>query len=117
MTGVSGAPALCLHTGTPLTGASDSSTAVANDLVIAGPRPGAHGPPWGDGHRPAVAREGGAFNANRAGQATRPILVYQDALRRFQRAPVTALPVRQDEHRPRSGNRGRADRIECSATA
>ena len=31
---------------------------VANDLIIAGPRPGAHDPPWGDGHRPAVARAG-----------------------------------------------------------
>ena len=37
---------------------------VANDLVIAGPRPSAHGPPLGNRHRPAVAREGGAFNAN-----------------------------------------------------
>jgi hypothetical protein len=89
---------------------------VANDLVIAGPRPRAHGPPSGDRHRPAVARDVSAFNANRARQASRPVFVYQDALRRFQRAPVTALPVRQDEHRPHAGNGRGSYRVERSAT-
>jgi hypothetical protein len=36
---------------------------VSNDLVIAGPRPGAHGPSSGNRHRPAVACEGGALRS------------------------------------------------------
>jgi hypothetical protein len=71
---------------------------VANDLVIAGPRPGPHGPPWGNGHRPAVPREGSAVYADRARQTSRAILVYQDSVHRLQRPPLTSLTVRQDVH-------------------
>src|SRR5262249_41811103 len=77
---------------------------VENDLVIAGPRPGANSPPWGDGHRPAVPREGSAIYADRARQTSRAIVVYQDSVHRLQRPPLTSLTVRQDVHRPHSGN-------------
>ena len=61
-----------------------------------------------DRHRPAVAREGGAFDANRARQPFRAIVAYQDAVRRLQRAPLTLDGVPREVHRPDPGNGRRA---------
>src|SRR5947199_9545872 len=74
----------------------------ANDLVIAGPRPGAHSPPWGDRYRPAVACDLGALDANRARQLSRTIVAYTDALRPLQRAPLTLSCVPLEGHLPDS---------------
>src|SRR5262245_56048931 len=90
---------------------------VANDLVIAGPRPGAHGPPWGDGHRPAVPREGSAVYADWARQTSRAIVVYQDSVHRLQRPPLTFLTVWQDVHRSLSGNGRGSYGVKRSAAA
>src|SRR5688572_4745546 len=47
---------------------------LANDLVVAGPRPGAHGPRWGDGYRPPATGECGALNAHRTRHPPRAIV-------------------------------------------
>ena len=89
---------------------------VANDLVIADTSPGAYNPSLGNRHRPAVACEGGAFNANRARQLSRAIVAYKDALRRLQRAPLTLGGVPVEVHGPDSGNGLGSYRVKRCAT-
>src|SRR5262245_40794408 len=88
----------------------------ADNLVVADTRPGAYNPSLGNRHRPAVACEGGAFNANRARELSRAIVAYKDALRRLQRAPLTLGGVPVEVHRPDSGNGRGSYRVECCAT-
>src|SRR5215510_15047213 len=90
---------------------------VANDLVIAGPRSRAHDPSCSDCHGPALACDVGAVNANRTRQPSRAIVADQNAVSRVQGTPLTALTVRQDVHRPGSGNRRGTNRVKRSATA
>src|SRR5919108_6090633 len=51
---------------------------LANDLVVAGPRSGADGPPWGDGRGPPVAGECDAVDAHRTGHPARAVVADQD---------------------------------------
>src|SRR5262249_578272 len=90
---------------------------VVDDLVIARPRSRAHDPSWSNCNGPALSCDIGAVNANRSRQPSRAIIADENAVRRVQGPPVTALTVRQDVDRPGSGNRRGAYRIERSATA